>query len=91
MREEIVKGSGTQFDPDIARVMQHLIDLDSEYRMKEREEVKALSGKNELKCTEYRHEVSEGILITREITKIHLRCAGSTARTGRPRTTSSTS
>lgn len=41
--------------------------------MKEREEVKALAGKNELRCTEYRHEVSEGILITREITKFHLR------------------
>ena len=73
VREEIVKGIGTQFDPEIARAMQHLIDIDSEYEMKEREEVKELAGKNELVCTEYRNEVSEGVLITPWITKIRLR------------------
>ncbi len=73
VREEIVKGTGTQFDPDIAKIMQHLIDLDSEYQMKERAEIRELAGKNELKCTLYREEISEGILIEGCITKIHLR------------------
>ena len=73
VREEIVKGSGTQFDPKIARVMQHLIDRDTEYQMKEREEVKELSGRNEINCGEYRDEISEGILITRNFTKIKLK------------------
>ncbi len=33
VREELVKGSGTQFDPDFARIMIHLLDLDDEYEM----------------------------------------------------------
>lgn len=74
VREEFVKGLGTQFDPVFAKVMIHLIDLDEEYQMKEKEEVKELSGKNELICDEYRSAVSEGIVITKEITKIKFQC-----------------
>ena len=72
IREEIVAGAGTQFDPNIAMVMRHLIDLDGEYRMKEREAVQELGGDNEIHCGEYRSEISEGILVRQEITKIHL-------------------
>lgn len=72
VREEFVKGLGTQFDPVFGKIMIHLIDLDSEYQMKEKEEVKELAGKNELSCDEYRSEVSEGIIVTKEITRIHL-------------------
>ncbi len=35
IRAEIVKGAGTQFDPKLAGVMQHLIDKDTDYRMRE--------------------------------------------------------
>ena len=35
IREEISAGAGTQFDPEIARIMQQMIDQDGEYRMKE--------------------------------------------------------
>ena len=35
VREELVKGMGTQFDPQFAKIMIHLIDLDTEYRMQE--------------------------------------------------------
>ncbi|MBQ8108609.1 MAG: HD-GYP domain-containing protein [Clostridia bacterium] len=73
VREEIVKGAGTQFDPEIARAMQHLIDIDTDYEMKERKEVKELAGKNELVCTDYRSEISEGILVTNFFTRISLR------------------
>ena len=72
IREEIVAGAGTQFDPEIAMVMRHLIDLDSEYRMKERETVRELSGVNEMHCGEYRSEISTGIVLTHVPTKIHL-------------------
>ncbi len=34
-REEIVKGSGKQFDPQFAEIMLHQIDLDTDYTMKE--------------------------------------------------------
>ena len=70
VREEFVKGLGTQFDPLFGKIMIHLIDLDEEYQMKEKEEVKELAGKNELICGEYRSAVSEGIVVTKEITKI---------------------
>ena len=72
VREEFVKCLGTQFDPVFGKLMIHLIDLDSEYQMKEKEEVKELAGKNELTCEEYRSEVSEGIITTSEITRIKL-------------------
>ncbi len=73
VREEIVKWSGTQFDPDIANVMQHLIDIDSEYQMKERAEVKELAGRSEMHCDRYRDEISDGIYITSEKTRIQLK------------------
>ena len=73
VREEIVKGTGTQFDPKFAKIMLHLIDLDSEFEMKEKLEVKELSGKTELECGEYRSEISEGIVLTSNITRLHLR------------------
>ena len=72
IREEIVKGAGTQFDPQIAMIMRHLIDQDGEYRMKERETVKELAGDNEMHCGEYRSEVSTGIVLTQKPTRIHL-------------------
>lgn len=35
VREELVKGIGTQFDPEYAEIMIHLMDLDEGYQMKE--------------------------------------------------------
>lgn len=72
VREEIVKGSGTQFDPKFAKAMQHLIDLDTEYEMKERAAVCELAGKNELVIGEFRSEYSEGILINQCMTTINM-------------------
>ncbi len=72
VREEIVKGSGTQFDPKFARIMIHLIDMDIEYEMKEHEEVKELAGKDELSIGRYRDEVSDGILLTPSMTTISM-------------------
>ncbi len=70
VREEIVKGAGTQFDPEIAMVMQALIDTDPEYDMREKTSVDELAGRSELYCGEFREEVSEGIVVTQEITRI---------------------
>lgn len=73
VREELVKGSGTQFDPEFARIMIHLLDIDSEYEMKEREEIKELAGKNELISTEYRENISNGIHLSPNMTTISVR------------------
>ncbi len=72
VREEIIKGIGTQFDPVFARTMVHLIDIDTEYDMKEREEVRELDGKDSLTVGGYRDAVSEGILLNPFMTTIYM-------------------
>lgn len=72
VREEIVKGTGTQFDPVIAKVMQQLIDYDPDYRMKEKELVNELAGREALHCEEHRSEISDGINITQNMTMIRM-------------------
>lgn len=74
VREEFVKGLETQFDPVYGKEMLHLIDLDSEYEMKERVEMNDLSGRNQVECEEYKSQVSEGIWITPFPVTIKLRC-----------------
>ena len=72
VREELVKGIGTQFDPTYARLMLHMLDVDTEYEMREREEGMELAGKNELIVEKHRSEVSEGILLTPFMTTIRM-------------------
>ncbi|MCR5734995.1 MAG: HD-GYP domain-containing protein [Lachnospiraceae bacterium] len=73
VREEIIKGSGTQFDPNFASIMQHVIDLDTEYELSEREEGKKLTERNELECGEYRSSISDGVLVNENRLHISLR------------------
>ncbi len=63
VREEIVKGAGTQFDPKFAKIMQHLIDNDTEYDLKEKIGIAELRGKNEISSETCLDEISEGILV----------------------------
>ncbi len=72
VREEIVKGSGTQFDPRIAKIMQHIIDEDTEYKIREQSVAAELAGKDELDCEELCDTISDGILITPNPVKIGL-------------------
>ena len=74
VREEIVKGIGYQFDPKFAVIMLNLIDVDTEYNMKEKEQVQELAGKNMLECNENRSVYSEGLRLTAEITHFKMRC-----------------
>ncbi len=71
VREEIVKNAGTQFDPAAAKIMQYLIDIDNQYQMKERKTAKELRGDDEIRCADFADEVSEGILVSAQATKIH--------------------
>ena len=73
VREELVKGAGTQFDPEFARIMLHLIDVDTEYEMCERSEVAELAGKDELTSEEYRSSISSGIHLNETMTTIYMR------------------
>jgi HD-GYP domain-containing protein (c-di-GMP phosphodiesterase class II) len=72
VREELIRGLGEQFDPEYAKIMIHLLDMDTEYEMKEREDVKELAGNDELQVEKYRSYVSEGIWITQKLIKLHL-------------------
>ena len=73
VREEIVKGAGTQFDPRIAIIMQQLIDVDTEYRMKEWIAERERNVSNDLNCKEMRGVYSDGYLVTSNPTRIHLK------------------
>ena len=70
VREEIVKGAGTQFDPTMAEIMQKIIDTDVDYKLREKRSVAELNGKESLRCEEYRSEISEGIILTSYPVKI---------------------
>lgn len=72
VREEFIKGTGTQFDPQYAKIMLHLIDLDSEYQMKEREDVRDMDGIHSLECGTYRTSRTDGLLLTSAVTRIRL-------------------
>ncbi len=72
VREELVKGMRTQFDPAFARIMIHMIDLDFEYNMQE-----SISGSNVTAASEMHFEsiynnCTEGIVITSKKTTIHM-------------------
>lgn len=82
VREEIVKGTGTQFDPEYARLMLHLIDDDLEYQMSEREEIRNLEEGSELVIGEYKSIVSEGILITPFMTTVFISIMSDEEATG---------
>lgn len=74
VREELVKGMGTQFDAKYAKIMLHLIDLDLEYNMKEQAAGSDSSSGTRLHCESIYNDCSTGILITDSITKIRLFC-----------------
>ncbi|MBO4696313.1 MAG: HD-GYP domain-containing protein [Lachnospiraceae bacterium] len=73
VREEIVKNSGTQFDPKMARVMQYLIDIDNKYLMQERKAVTEVIDDGTLTCDEFGSEVSDGILLSAHAVKVKFR------------------
>jgi len=72
VREELVKGMGTQFDAEYAKVMLSLLDRDVEYRMKERMEDTDEAFITRLHCESVYHECSVGFQITDAVTKIRL-------------------
>ena len=84
VREEIIKGSGTQFDPVFAGYMLHLIDLDTEYNMKERDESQDTDGISDFTIGGYRSSVSEGIHITQFMTTVTLSVGSDEEATGVP-------
>ena len=72
VREEIFKGIGTQFDPVYAKLMLQMIDTDTEYDMKEKDNAKETKNNDLLSIGKYRSNVTKGIHITNCMTAIRL-------------------
>ena len=72
VREEIVKGMGTQFDPEFGKAMLHMIDVDTEYKMREMISGARSTSTTSLRCDSIYHDCAEGILITKKTTRIRL-------------------
>lgn len=70
VREELVKGMGTQFDPVYAKIMLHMLDIDEEYLMKEKQNKETLNSNEILEFKEYKSAVSNGLRITDYLTTI---------------------
>ena len=76
VREELVKGSGTQFDPVYAHIMLSMLDSDPDYHMKEKEKNPVMAGRSVINCGKYREWVSEGIRLTQNPVHIQFESRG---------------
>ncbi|MCR5310163.1 MAG: HD domain-containing protein [Lachnospiraceae bacterium] len=77
IREIMVAGSGKEFDPKFASIMVDMIDRDTEYVLRETEETTTdrlelldLTKASAIHFGEYKESVSDGIKLTKRITKI---------------------
>ncbi len=85
VREEIVKGSGTQFDPKFAKIMQHLIDMDLDYNMKDKgDDGGEVAGKTEVVSMNMMDDYSEGVLINHFRTDVKFRVSAANANSEIP-------
>jgi len=73
VREQLVMGMGTQFDPDIATKMIELIDRDFAYTMREQFKPEAIAEKTEFKFAEYLSDFSKPVWIIAVPTYIKLK------------------
>ena len=64
VREELVKGAGSQFDPKYAKIMLHMIDQDIDYMMQERKEDTDDTFITRINCNKIYYNCSLGIPVT---------------------------
>jgi len=74
VREELIKGAGAQFDPDLADIMVHLIDSEN----KEYIDGTTTIIEDNIQCKKYRDNVTIGYPIVNTINKISFKCKLST-------------
>ncbi|MCR5767719.1 MAG: HD domain-containing protein [Lachnospiraceae bacterium] len=70
VREELLKASGTQFDPDFVKIMIELMDSEDDVHTQENNGITMGVLTKELHCTDYRSSVLPGIVIAPEETGI---------------------
>lgn len=64
VREELIKGTGTQFDPEYARIMVQLLDKDKAYSMKERKNDDVFGSDLSYDFETYKTNISAGVRIS---------------------------
>lgn len=74
VREELVKGSGSQFDPRFAGIMLQLMGSDRDYLLLTQDNTGEAISQSEFLCGEYRTTISNGIEVTNSVTRITFRC-----------------
>ncbi|MCR5815713.1 MAG: diguanylate cyclase, partial [Ruminococcus sp.] len=84
VREELVKCSGTQFDPKFAKIMLHLIDLDIEYKMIERGEKNKENSGSDLVIDSHRSGVSDGIHLSNKLSVTDIKVSPYDSAAGLP-------
>ncbi|MBR5419601.1 MAG: diguanylate cyclase [Lachnospiraceae bacterium] len=70
VREELLKGAGTLYDPGLIELLVQLIDVDNE----EEEQAADFAVERELECGRYREKTTRGIDITENVTRIRFSC-----------------
>ncbi|MBR6229667.1 MAG: HD domain-containing protein [Eubacterium sp.] len=73
IREEIIKGTGKQFDPEYAKVMLAMIDADKDFQLREHSESETDEPDREIVCGPYRSRYSRGIPVTSEVVRVTFR------------------
>ncbi len=63
VRKELMKGSGTQFDPVFDLIMIHMLDLDTDYRMRDTK-TDSLAASDTIRCERIYEDCSGGISVT---------------------------
>ncbi len=67
IREEFIQQAGIKFDPNIASILVHIMDMDNANQSGSFNEVQV---EKEISCENYRQTVSSGIPVIQEISKI---------------------
>ena len=70
IREELLKASGTHFDPEYVKIMIRLMDSEEEVKVQENAGITTGVFKGELHCTSYRSSITPGVSISPEVTMI---------------------
>ena len=63
VREQFIRGSGTQFDPELARIMVNLIDKDKEFKLQEKTRENGISNREYI-CTDWWSEKTDGVRVS---------------------------
>lgn len=83
VREELLKGAGSEFDPEYAKHMLRIIDSDYEYSMREEGTMKDEGIPEIIKCAEYRDNTMKGVKIDTYTTVIKFRFKADEKQEGR--------